>query len=61
MQGALAEMPSNICIPHLAKIIYHTAIVIHPLILSPIPQNGIAKKVILPPKKYDLFSILDSS
>merc|ERR1712183_801573 len=62
----LAEMP-----PHTLSAIFASstsqklfiiqAIVIHPLILSSIPRNGIAKKVILPPKKYDLFSILDSS
>jgi len=63
----LAEMP-----PHTLSAIFASstsqklfiiqAIVIHPLILSSIPRNGIAKKkVILPPKKYNLFSILDSS
>lgn len=68
MQGASVEMPPHTpsAIKTFAnstsqKLFIIQAIVIHPLILSPIPQNGIAKKVILPPKKYDLFSILDSS
>jgi len=52
----------NICILHLAKIIYYTSNS-HPstnTFVNTTKWNS-KKKVILPPKKYDLFSILDSS
>lgn len=52
----------HICILHLAKIIYYTSNS-HPstnTFVNTTKWNS-KKKVILPPKKYNLFSILDSS
>jgi hypothetical protein len=58
MQGAWAEMPPHTpsAIKTFAsstsqKLFIIQAIVIHPLILSSIPRNGIAKKSNIAPKK----------